>query len=154
MDTQTTANLEKELFIASISDHSSRVLELCQMGVNPDGFTNWNGGTALLEATLNGQEETVRVLLAHRANVNARYLYGGSALMLASDNNHLNICSALICSMADVNAQDEDSYTALIRASFNGHCEVVSLLLKHTADLNIRDVDGSALMNAKEYGEE
>ena len=149
MDTLATTGLEEELSKASNAGDSSRVLELCQKGVNPDGYRNAAEYTALLVATVEGHEEIVRILVAHRANVNSRSLRDNSALILAANRNYLNICSTLVYNMADVNAQNECSTTALISASYRGHRKVVSLLLKHGADMNRRNYDGSALMNAR-----
>jgi ankyrin repeat protein len=96
------------------------------------------GRTPLINATIENQYDTVKVLIEKRANVNEQDNNGYSALHFASQNYYINIAKLLIESNADVNIKDLHGNTPLFRAVFNsmGRGEMISLLLTNGADKN------------------
>lgn len=91
------------------------------------------GTTPLMYAVLYGDLDTMKVLLAAGADVNARNDSGATALMWAVDN--LEKTRLLLKAGADANARSDDGRTPLLSAtSLVGSSEVVNLLLDHKAN--------------------
>ncbi|KAF4160029.1 hypothetical protein CNMCM6069_009713 [Aspergillus lentulus] len=105
---------------------------------------NAQGGSALLAASKEGHDKIIHLLLLHGADVNAQ---GGSALLVASKEGHDRIVQLLLDHGADVNSQGG---SALLVASKEGHDRIVQLLLLHRADVNTQG--GSALLAASKEG--
>jgi ankyrin repeat protein len=70
----------------------------------------------------------VRLLLEHRADVNAPDQSGETALHLAARGGHEAVVRLLLEYRADVNAPDQSGGTALHLAARGGHEAVVRLL--------------------------
>ena len=87
-------------------------------------------GSDLFRAASDGDLFWVKMLIAAKADVNAKTADGTTALFIASQNGHPEVVQALIAAKADVNTEDDDGYTALIVATMNGHLDVVQLLKK------------------------
>ena len=100
--------------------------------------------TPLHWAAEKGHEAVARLLLEHKADVNARGISGCTALYQASEKGHEAVVRLLLDYNADVNAEDSSRWTALQRASMEGHEAVVRLLLEHNADVNRSDPYGHA----------
>jgi ankyrin repeat protein len=97
---------------------------------------------------MNGRPETVRALLNHSANVDARDRYNQTPLHLAASIGFTEIVIDLLNKGADVNATanyDDDSngtlpsITALHLAAKNGHAEIVRALLNRSANVDARN---------------
>lgn len=84
----------------------------------------------------------VKMLLKHRAAVNAVDARQRSALMAASAEGHENIARALCTAHADVNLTDHHGSTALMEAARAGAVGVVALLADAQADARARDKHG------------
>ena len=114
------------------------------------------GWTALMHANRrqSGSPEVVRLLIKHRADVNAAHKHGGTALMIAAYNGHPRAAKLLIDSGADVNAKDKSGWTPLICAAKGGCEPSVALLLTAGADIDGKDRFGkSALTYAMDNGD-
>jgi hypothetical protein len=104
--------------------------------------TDVNGGgrtdefTPIMWAALNGHTEIVKVLLANRADVNAKTSNGHTALMCVTKGT--SIGTMLLAAGADVNASRDDGLTPLIQAVLTGNREMVTALLAKEADVNAR----------------
>jgi ankyrin repeat protein len=111
------------------------------------------GQTALMTATLANQPETVRVLLARRAEPNAKDRFGGTALMTAAWKGNKEIVLLLLASGVDLNATADNGMTALMFAAWENHPEISKVLLERGADPDLRDKNGwTALMRAEFKG--
>jgi ankyrin repeat protein len=76
----------------------------------------------LFEASKKGDAFEVQLLLAAKANVNARLAGGWTPLMIAAWEGHLDVVQSLLAAKADVNAKTPiHGQTALIMASQQGH---------------------------------
>lgn len=108
----------------------------------------------LIEATLAGDLEAVKSLLASGTDPNLVY-NTNTALTYAARDGFTEIARVLIDSGADVNWIDGEGVTPLILAAFKNHVDLAQLLLKHEADTTIRDQwDRTALDYALRRGED
>jgi ankyrin repeat protein len=113
------------------------------------GGEDW---TALKKAAYNGHESTVRLLLEHRADVNATGRKGESALRKAAIQGHESTVRLLLEHRADVSAQSLVKYTYTRTVL---HESIVLLLLEQRADVNAADENGdTALKVAANEGHE
>src|SRR5206468_6074212 len=78
---------------------------------------------------------TVDVLLAAKANVNAKNRFGDTPLMAAALNGHLEIVRRLRTQGADLEPR---GWTPLIYAATGGHDDVVVRSEEHTSELQSR----------------
>ena len=151
-------NSEGELgfVLAARHGHYDIVVLFFSKAGNINGLNGFFG-KALVEASTNGHENIVRLLLDKRADVNARSSgFYGNALEAASAGGHEHIAQLLIDAGAAVNAQSSGHYgNALQTASACDHENIVRLLLDKGADVNARGgLYGSSLQVASDRGHE
>jgi ankyrin repeat protein len=121
---------------------------------NPAGvnLTDRRGGvTPLMHAAALGSIDTMKALLDHGANVNARSAAGATALMwAAADPAKVRL---LVERGADVKAASESGRTALMLAAMSDQsAETVRLLLARGADPKALDRDQTSTLNAAASG--
>ena len=113
--------------------------------INTVGST---GATPLYFAVVNGHTETVKVLLDHKANVNARVpdvnrsfgsAMGTTPLLIAAQRNFSAIANLLISHGAQVQVHDSFGLTPLHYAAKRGNFELVRKLLGKGADTAVKD---------------
>lgn len=158
---------------AAINGHTSVVKLLLEKGAHPDSqhrlhsqvqeplfqdsrmFRYRRRGspqTPLSRASRNGYEEIVRLLLSHKANVEAKDDYGVTPLARAARNGYYAVAHLLLNHNADVNAQDNTGTTILHWAALKGHEKVISLLLEHGADVETQNAGGGTALTAAVEG--
>jgi cytohesin len=98
-----------------------------------------DGETPLHLAAFMGHKETVELLLANNAEVNATNNYRRMPLHYAAGHGRKEIVQLLLANKAEVNASDKFRDTPLHNAAFNGSKEVVELLLAGKAEVNAKD---------------
>ncbi|HKT26769.1 ankyrin repeat domain-containing protein [Dyella sp.] len=103
-----------------------------------------NGEPALVAAAGIADDDVagVKMLLKHRAAVNAVDARQRSALMVAAAEGHEQIARALCAAGADVNLADHHGSTALMEAARAGAAGVMELLTDAQADAGARDKHG------------
>ncbi len=109
------------------------------------------GETALPAAAAIAEDdpEGVRVLIRHKATVDAVDGLGRSALLTAARENHIDIARALLDAGADAALADGHGTTPLMEAARAGATGVVTLLSERRADVRATDQHGrTALMLA------
>ncbi|KAG9237869.1 hypothetical protein BJ875DRAFT_114429 [Amylocarpus encephaloides] len=112
-------------------------------------------GSALQAASVEGNEEVVRMLLEKGADINAQGGLFGTALQAASVKGKENVVRILLGKGADVNAQGGPYGSALQAAPVKGKENVVRILLGKGADVNAQGGPyGSALHAASVEGNE
>jgi ankyrin repeat protein len=84
----------------------------------------------LVEAVKQGDRESVRVLMAGHADVNAREVDGTSALHWAVRADDSATVTMLVATGADVNVANRYGITPLWLAATNGNAAMVAMLLK------------------------
>jgi ankyrin repeat protein len=134
-------------------------------GADPNQRAGVNDWTPLMHAIHKGQKDSVRVLLRHDADVNAKTGNGGTALIEAAGYGYSEIVAMLLEARAKPDVRDKDGYTALNAATGGvpdidrltvGHCqtETVRVLLQHAPQLRLQHTlaDDMALRVAKFAG--
>ena len=102
---------------------------------------------SLLKAAARGQTDTVKKLIAEKADVNYKDKNGYTSLHWAATYGHIEVARALIAAKAKVNVQDKDGYTPLHWAAANGHIEAVRTLIAAGADVNAQNNDGNTSLH-------
>lgn len=140
---------ELNIYEAAAVGNTTRVKELLER--SPELSATWSadGFTPLGLAAHFGNEETLKLLLAHGADVNARSKEGNlnnMAIHAAIAGNFEHIVKMLIEHGADVNARCEgvwrEGFNALHVAAFFGRESIIKLLLQHSADKTAKTVSG------------
>ena len=95
-----------------------------------------DGVTPLHEAAFMGYKRMVELLLASKAEVNAKDKQGGTPLHRAATGpgrgrDAAEVAELLLANKADVNAKDNEGYTPLHFAAYSGHKDVAELLRQH-----------------------
>ena len=110
--------------------------------------------TPIIQATDQGQLDTVNQMLAQGENVNSATPEGVTPLFIASLIGHEDIVRRLIKNGADVNAkikktfkfEDQTIYegrTSLMMALNKKHTDIAEILIQQGADVNAADVNGA-----------
>ncbi len=130
------------LLAAAKRGFTDLMLPLLRYGADPNPrCAPLLGWTPLMFAASAGANRTA-LLLAFKAEVNARDDVGYTPLMIAADYGNGDSLRLLLEHLADVNAQATNGRTALMLAAAAGHAEMVRTLLAHGADRRMRDADG------------
>src|SRR4029450_6886239 len=87
-------------------------------------------GSRLIDAVKRQDVQTVRSLLAARADVKATEADGSTALHWAVKNNHLQLTEMLLSAGADVRRATRYRITPLYFACLNGNATMIEGLLK------------------------
>jgi uncharacterized protein len=139
----------EDLIIAVANDRADEVKRLLARGLDPNSVDP-NGDPLLFIAARAGYRATVDVLLAAKANVNAKNRFGDTPLMAAALNGHLEVVRKLRTQGADIEPR---GWTPLIYAATGGHDVVVAYLLDQGANVNAQSPNGTtALMMAVREG--
>jgi len=93
-----------------------------------DNAAKNDGVTPLMAASLNGDSEAVKLLLAAGADVNAANNSGATPLIMASQKGNAEAVKLLLAAGANVNYVAPNGATPLSIASEQGHADVVQLL--------------------------
>jgi Ankyrin repeats (3 copies)/Ankyrin repeat len=142
--------LNNELFRAAMGGDVGYVKDLIAQGANPNS-TDSGGMSALAIACQDDNEDVVRYLIDHGADVNAHskgQQTDRTALIAAASNGaHLAIAQLLVDKGADVNIRGELGWTALIWAAQEGSVDCVKYLLSKGADPGIKAFDGKTVVD-------
>lgn len=132
-----------DLWAAIHAGDCERAEQLVALGINLDETFDF-GRTALIEATIEGREIIVQMLLRAGANTNAHDREGWTALHFAAQGHHVTIARLLIESGAEIDSVDAHGNTPLFRAVFasRGRGEMLCLLLDAGADRNRKNASG------------
>jgi TonB family protein len=103
---------------------------------------NINGRTPLHHAAQNGHKDVAELLLANKAEINAKDNSGYMPLHMAARYNHKDVVELLLAKKADINAKGTAGDTPLHVAAAEGYKDIVELLLAGKADVNAKTVVG------------
>lgn len=110
------------------------------------------GRTALMYATLEGDDNKVKVLIDSGVDVNALDNNGFSALHFAAQEYRVNPLNLLVEAGAKIDVPDKFGNTPLFTATFNsrGQGEIIKLLLERGADRNFKNTSGVSPLDLAE----
>jgi hypothetical protein len=89
-----------------------------------------------------GHRDVAELLLANKADVEAKAHGGWTPLLNAVFGGHKNVVELLLAHKADVNFQEEAGRSPLHVAAENGYTEIAALLLAHKANVNAKNREG------------
>ncbi|XP_058805828.1 ankyrin repeat domain-containing protein 50-like isoform X2 [Phymastichus coffea] len=129
------------LMLAAQEGHTNLVERLIEQHCAPIDQHAHDGKTALRLAALEGHYDTVKVLLSHNADINAKDADGRSILYILALENRLAMARFLLeHARPDIESRDSEGRTALHVSAWQGHVEMVALLLAEGgASVNARD---------------
>lgn len=117
-----------------------------------------DGRTPLHLAALNGDVETIKVLMKNGADIDIQDKYdGNTALHFAANSACAEAVKTLVENGADVNIQDKYGKTALIlfASKYHDNRETINVLTRNGANVNTQDEEGkTALHYAARNGNE
>ncbi len=133
---------------AARSGNLGELEKLLAAGADPDVHAGVNGWPPLMHAIHKNQEGSVKVLLAHHANVNATGDGGATPLIMAAGYGYANIVRLLLDAGADPKISADNGQNALQAALSGvpdidrftvGHCqtETVKVLLASNRTLKL-----------------
>ena len=125
---------DEALLVFSAIWHNTAMLPwLLDRGVHPDSRLGEHGNTPLMQATADGDVSTMRQLLDHGADPNARNEDNETHLGFACAWNQWQAAELLIDHGAEVNAIEDDGKTYLDWVTIGEHAEGIELLRAHGA---------------------
>lgn len=89
------------------------------------------------------RNETIRLLLDMKADINQCNKNGASPLYLACHNGYYSTVHFLLSNKANINMCNDNGASPLYIASHYGHDSIVRLLLTNKADINLSTNDGA-----------
>ncbi|CAG0916950.1 unnamed protein product [Notodromas monacha] len=135
-----TGDIVEDLVKSSANGDATIALDCLQAGANVNGFHS--GHSALQAAAQNGHEEVIKLLLAHKADIELEDVDGDRAVHHAAFGDEPCALELLAHSGADLNARNKRRQTALHVAVNKGHIGVVRALLALGALPSLQDIEG------------
>jgi hypothetical protein len=105
-------------------------------GLDVDEHKDVDGESTLYCACFKGHTECVRLLIDHKANVNAKDKDGNPALHGAAYFGRMGCAKLLVQNGADVKCQDNAGTTSLIYSAGQGDLDIAQYLLEQKADVH------------------
>ncbi len=106
-----------------------------------------NATTPLMKASHRGETAIVRMLIAARAQLDARNADGSNALWLACVGGHLDVIDTLVEAGIDLDNRNDNGATALMHGASSGKADVVARLLEKGADPSPETLDGFSALD-------
>lgn len=137
--------LHKVFFCAVIENTLGVAEYMIENGADVN-FTNKIGRTALIIASMYGNDKMVEMLVKHGANINLFDNDGKTALMYLCGNGKKETVEMLIDHGAYIDVSDNSKHTALMHAYESGNYEIMEILIKRGANINAVDNFGKTLL--------
>jgi hypothetical protein len=99
--------------------------------------------TPLHLASEYGHKDVAELLLANKADVEAKAHGGWTPLLQAVFGGHKDLVELLVANKADVNVREDAGRTPLQVAAENDYTEIAAFLLARKADVNAKERDGA-----------
>ncbi|KAJ5970460.1 Mg2+ transporter protein CorA-like/Zinc transport protein ZntB [Penicillium vulpinum] len=118
------------------SGSQAGTLALLKRNLPVDPVNNYNQNTPLIDASVEGHEGIVLILLHHGADTESRNAHGNTPLLVAAFNGHEKVVSILLSHKAEVDSRNNSQNTPLQLAAFAGYDKIVSRLLESGAEID------------------
>ncbi len=125
-----------DLMLAARDGDTKKAEALIRGGSDVNLRTQPYGFTALIIASMWGNEGVARQLLDRNAQVNAKDDQGNTALIYASQFGHIGVIEMLLGKGALINETSTDGKSALYNACILGYDDIVEALIAAKADVN------------------
>jgi ankyrin repeat protein len=130
--------LQKRVINLAIGGNPVELKSLLEEHPGLDVDKNVYGLRSLFWACFKGHTKCARLLIDHKADVNAKSNSGTSALYGAARMGQMGCAKLLVQNGADVKCQDDDGYTPLMSCANFVHLNIAQYLLKQKADVHYR----------------
>jgi len=144
---QEADSVERELMSDIKKKLLVKVSDTVQLGCNVNYATPLSHNTPLHQACAEGFFEIARVLVVHKANVNAINKLHETPLHLAAFHPDTKLPALLIKHGAEIDARDKNGHSPLIVAVQHTCYDVVKLLIQQGARIDVRDNNEQTLFH-------
>ena len=98
---------------------------------------SWDGYTALIKASINGNIALIEFLIQNGADINTKTKHGFTALHYAARVGKNSVVKLLVTEGAGVNVRDKIGTTPLMYLSRNGYINMVTNLIKEDMKITL-----------------
>ena len=138
---------EEALLLAARSGDKKKVAELLKAGVNPDTASR-NSYGALGYAGIGGHLEIMKLLIAHKADVNRRARFMKTPLNVTAGSSHIASAKLLLANGAEVGLANGNGAFVTHESAFWGQPEMLEFLLTEAkVDPNLRSKNGQTALH-------
>ncbi|KAI9859584.1 MAG: hypothetical protein M1824_003750 [Vezdaea acicularis] len=151
----TSNELDVLINSADRNGHTLIVDEILANKMYNRGGNQFNLGTALIQAAIDGNVKATKLQLKKGANMEAEDEGGRTALQIAAYRGHEGVVKLLVEYGANIEVVDSIRWTPLHWAVTKRHEALIKLLLRRGANIEAADADGwRALHKAAQNGHE
>ena len=138
---------EEALLIAAREGNKKKVAELLKAGVSPDTASR-NSYGALGYAGIGGHLEIMKLLIAHKADVNRRARFMKTPLNVTAGSSHIASAKLLLANGAEVGLANGNGAFVTHESAFWGQPEMLEFLLTEAkVDPNLRSRNGQTALH-------
>ena len=138
---------EEALLIAAREGNKKKVAELLKAGVSPDTASR-NSYGALGYAGIGGHLEIMKLLIAHKADVNRRARFMKTPLNVTAGSSHIASAKLLLANGAEVGLANGNGGFVTHESAFWGQPEMLEFLLTEAKiDPNLRSRNGQTALH-------
>jgi hypothetical protein len=130
--------LQKRVYDLAVGGKPVALKAMLEEHPGLDVDKNVYGLRALYRACFKGHTECARLLIDHKADVNAKSNSGTSALDGAARMGQMGCAKLLVQNGADVHCQDIHAHTPLMSCADYGRLNIAQFLLEQKADVHYR----------------
>ncbi len=138
---------KEALLIAAREGNKKKVEELLKAGVSPDTASR-NSYGALGYAGIGGHLEIMKLLIAHKADVNRRARFMKTPLNVTAGSSHIASAKLLLANGAEVSLANGNGAFVTHESAFWGQPEMLEFLLTEAkVDPNLRSKNGQTALH-------
>ena len=134
--------ITEDILTAAATNGLESVLQLIDERIKiPFSLAKWFSTARFYNAAKDGDESTIRTLLAEGIDPDLKDRLNRSPFLLAAREGYLGLLEILLDTQAvDINSRSIYGYSAIWYAAFDGNDEIVRMLLKRNADPNLANL--------------
>ncbi|XP_071078436.1 serine/threonine-protein phosphatase 6 regulatory ankyrin repeat subunit B-like [Haliotis cracherodii] len=136
------------LHFACRGGHIETVKFVLSLNVADINSRGWRSRTPLMEATLRGHRDVVKLLVSEGADVSLVDVFGNNTLHIACMRGDVETMEfVLSLNVVDINCRGWRSQTPVMGAAWREHRDAVELLVSKGADVSLVDVVGNNILH-------